>query len=776
MQIISKLLRYPIWYYADGFRFWIRFYPRTITLIADSMGVKAIMQHLLAPYRKDNTVVGRVIGIIVRLVYGGAGIIFVIAAFFGLLLVMLFYFFLPLIGFLLIISISDYAWPNLFGVALIGMPVIYYVVTEVILVPQYMPDGYLVKWEKEVMRRLELNPEGAIAARKHDSFEQFLKERNLTLIDYEITRQWIAHQEWQKQEWKYWRDDHFKRYVGTNLGWVSGFMREAKYFTTNLTQEAPRRKVYPWPGMEQMLDRILTILVRETHNHVLLVGDPGVGKTSVIYALAKLMNERGGYQVIDLNIAGMLAGANHEGEFERRFIKAMQEFRNAEIILVVEDIERLVTGGVAQYFYPVLDKGDFPIIATTDSRSMREILERDTKFMGAFEKIQVAEPDLPDVLFVLQEKVKELENRYGVYITYQALKATIEVSERYVTDKAFPSKAIDVLDEACASVATGRFEATDGKKIVGATHIERMVSEITGVSVGEVGEGEQERLLRLEQLLHEFIVGQDEAVQQIAAAMRRARSGLKAGDRPIGSFLFVGPTGVGKTLTAKVFAQVFFGSRDKMARFDMSEFSEFGTMERFLDRLSDVIRSNPFSVLLADEFEKADQKIHNLFLQILDEGRITDTHGNEVDIKNTIVIATSNAKDLERAFSPELRNRFDGIIEYKPLDPAQILDVVRLELGDLGNTMHEKQIEVTFSPTLIKAIAEIGYDPEMGGRPIRRAIQDSIENPLADALIREDIKAGDAIYLDWENNQLVIKGEIPPSPTPDQPLEGEVEV
>jgi len=745
-------------------------------MIADSMGIKPILRHLFAPYRKDNTVIGRIIGIIVRFIYGGAGVITVIGAFFGLLIVGLVYFFLPLIGVLLLISISDYMWPNIVGLLMLLAPAVFYFVSEVVLRPKYTPDGYPVKWEKEVMRRLELNPEGAMTAREHDTFEQFLKERSLTLTDYEIVRQWVAHQEWQKQDWKYWQDDHFKRFVGTNLGWVSGFMREAKYFTTNLTQQAPRRKVYTWPGMEQMIDRILTILMRDGRNDVLLVGDPGVGKTSVLYSLAKIMNERGGYQVIDLNIAGMLAGANHEGEFERRFIKAMQEFRNAEIILLIEDIERLVTGGVAQYFYPVLDKGDFPIIATTDNRSMREVLERDTKFMSAFEKIMVEEPDLPDVLFILQGKVREFENRYGVFITYQALKATIEISERYITEKAFPSKAIDVLDEACASVATGRFEAIDGKKIVGATHIERMVSEITGVSVGEVGEGEQERLLRLEQLLHEFIIGQDEAVQQIAAAMRRARSGLKAAERPIGSFLFVGPTGVGKTLTAKVFAQVFFGSRDKMARFDMSEFSEFGTMERFLDRLSDVIRSNPFSVLLADEFEKADQKIHNLFLQILDEGRITDTHGNEVDLKNTIVIATSNAKDLERAFSPELRNRFDGIIEYKPLDPEQILEVVRLELGELGNTMYEKQIAVTFSPTLIKAIAEIGYDPEMGGRPIRRAIQDTVENPLADALIRQDIKAGDAIYLDWDNNQLVIKGEIPPSPTPDQPLEGEVEV
>lgn len=776
MNAIPKLLRYPIWFYIDGLKFWIRFYPRTLTMIADSMGIKPILRHLFAPYRKDNTVIGRVVGIIVRFVYGGAGVIFVIAAFFGLLIAGLFYFFLPIIGVLLLVSISDYAWPNALGLVLLVTPLMFYVVTEIILSPKYTADGYRADWEKEVMRRLELNPEGALAAKEHGTFEQFLKERNLTPVDYEIARQWVAHQEWQKQEWKYWQDNHFKRFVGTNMGWVSGFMREAKYFTKNLTQEAPRRKVYPWPGMEQLVDRILTILVRDTHNDVLLVGDPGVGKTSVIYALSKIMNERGGYQVIDLNIAGMLAGANHEGEFERRFIKAMQEFRNAEIILVIEDIERLVTGGVAQYFYPVLDQGDFPIIATTTNRSMREVLERDSKFMSAFEKVHVEEPELPDVLFILQEKVREFEKRYGVFITYQALKATIEISERYVTDKVFPSKAIDILDEACASVATGRFATAEGKKTVAATHIEQMVSEMTGVSVGEVGEGEQERLLRLEKLLHEFIIGQDEAVQQIAAAMRRARSGLKSADRPIGSFLFVGPTGVGKTLTAKVFAQVYFSERDKMVRFDMSEFSEFGMIERFIDRLSDTVRSNPFTVLLLDEFEKADQKIHNLFLQILDEGHITDTKGNAVDFKNAIIIATSNAQNVEQAFSPELRNRFDGIIPYKSLSPDQVLDVVRLELGELGNTMYEKQIAVTFSPALIKAIAEMGYDPAMGGRPIRRAIQDAIENPLADALIKQDIKAGDSIYLDWDNDQLIIKGEVPPSPTPDQPLEGEVNV
>lgn len=775
MNFVTKLVRYPIWFYKDGFQFWIRFFPRTITLIADMMGIKPIFKHFLSPFRKDTSPVGYGIGIFIRLVYGGAGIIAVVVAFFGLLGAMLFYFSIPLFGFLLIISISDYTWPNILGVVILIAPLVFYIFFVALRNPRLTKDGYRVDWERDVMKRLELNPEGAIAAKDHGDFEQFLKERGLTLVDYEIVRQWVAHQRWLRESWKYWEDGHYKRFVGTNLGWVSGFMREAKYFTKNLTQDLPRRKVYEWQGLDQIIERILAVLVRDTHNNVLLVGDSGVGKTSVIYQIAKVMNERGGYQVIDLNIAGMLAGSGHEGEFERRFIKAMQEFRNAEIILVIEDIERLVSGGVAQYFYPVLDEADFPIIATTTPKSLRDVLDRETKFLNAFEKIPVEEPDIPDVLFILQEKVKEFERRYGVFITHQALKATVEIADRYIVDKAFPSKAIDLLDEACASVANGRF-VSDKQKTVQATHIEQMVSEMTGVSLGEVTENEQDKLLQLEQLLHGFIIGQDDAVQEIAAAMRRARSGLKSDERPIGSFLFVGPTGVGKTLTAKVFAQVYFGDREKMVRFDMSEYSEFGMTERFLDRISDQVRSTPFTVLLLDEFEKADQKIHNLFLQILEDGRATDTQGNVVDFKNTVIIATSNAQNVEQAFSPELRNRFDGIVTYKPLNPDQILEVVRLELGELGNKLYEKEISVTFSPTLIQAIAQLGYDPKMGGRPIRRAIQDYIENPLADALIKEDIHAGDSIYLDWENDKLVIKNEVPVSPTPDQPVEGEVQV
>lgn len=775
MNFVTKLVRYPIWFYKDGFQFWIRFFPRTITLIADMMGIKPIFKHFLSPFRKDTSPVGYGIGIFIRLVYGGAGIIAVVVAFFGLLGALLFYFSIPLFGFLLIISISDYTWPNILGVVILLAPLVFYIFFVALRNPRLTKDGYRVDWERDVMKRLELNPEGAIAAKDHGDFEQFLKERGLTLVDYEIVRQWVAHQRWLRESWKYWEDGHYKRFVGTNLGWVSGFMREAKYFTKNLTQDLPRRKVYEWQGLDQIIERILAVLVRDTHNNVLLVGDSGVGKTSVIYQIAKVMNERGGYQVIDLNIAGMLAGSGHEGEFERRFIKAMQEFRNAEIILVIEDIERLVSGGVAQYFYPVLDEADFPIIATTTPKSLRDVLDRETKFLNAFEKIPVEEPDIPDVLFILQEKVKEFERRYGVFITHQALKATVEIADRYIVDKAFPSKAIDLLDEACASVANGRFES-DKQKTIQATHIEQMVSEMTGVSLGEVTENEQDKLLQLEQLLHGFIIGQDDAVQEIAAAMRRARSGLKSDERPIGSFLFVGPTGVGKTLTAKVFAQVYFGDREKMVRFDMSEYSEFGMTERFLDRISDQVRSTPFTVLLLDEFEKADQKIHNLFLQILEDGRATDTQGNVVDFKNTVIIATSNAQNVEQAFSPELRNRFDGIVTYKPLNPDQILEVVRLELGELGNKLYEKEISITFSPTLIQAIAQLGYDPKMGGRPIRRAIQDYIENPLADALIKEDIHAGDAIYLDWENDHLVIKNEVPVSPAPDQPAEGEVQV
>lgn len=761
MNAVPTLLRYPIWYFVEIFQFWVKFYPRTLILLSDALALKAAIKNLLAPYRKDRTFVGFFIGIVVRIVYSVGGLLFLVGTFIVLSFAFLIYFSLPLVGFLFAVSISDYFLINILGLFMLAVPFGFYFFNQVIKAPRLDESGYPVQWEYEVFKRLQLNPEGALTAMQNGTFEQFLKERKLAIVDYEITREWVAHRQWQKNAWKYWQDEHYKRFIGTNLGWVSGFLREAKYFTSDITQEANARKVFPWQGLNDVLSRVQTTLLREHHNNVLLVGAPGVGKTSVIYAIAQHMNELGGYRVIEINLAGMLAGSGREGEFERRFTTTMKEFKEGDVILVIEDIDQLLTAGVGQYFFPVLDKGDFPIIATTTNQKLRDVLEVEKTFLNAFEQIRLDEPDVPDVLFILQEKVTGYESRYNILISYQALKATIELAEKYITDRVFPTKALDLLEEACASLASGRFDSSKKDKkqlhMLTAQHIEYVVTELTGVAVGDVGEEESTKLLKLEQLLHQRIIGQDDAVQEISSALRRARSGLVSGGRPIGSFLFLGPTGVGKTQTAKTFSEVYFGSEDKMIRFDMSEFSEFGMIDRFLDRISDDVRKQPFATLLLDEFEKADRKIHNLFLQVFEDGRITDTHGNVVDFRNTIIIATSNAVKPEESFSPELRNRFDGIVQFKQLEQGQIIQIAMLELQALAKRLYEKEIELTFSPTLVEAVAQLGYDPQYGARPLRRAVQDHIENPLADALLKETIQTGDRIYLDWKNNHLFIQ-------------------
>lgn len=760
MLLVPKLLKYPYWFFIENYGFWMRFYRRTLILLSDALALKATIRNLFQPYRKDRTVVGYLIGILVRLVYSIGGLLFLILVFVALTVLVVVYYLSPLIGFLLLVAISDYpiVVKSLGVLSLLG-PLVFYLIKEVVMAPDYDSTGYPVKWMKEVFYRMQLSPDAAITAMENGTFEQFLKERKLALVDYEIVRQWVAHRQWEKEKWKYWQDDHFQRFIGTNLGWVSGWMREAKYFTRDLTQEVLRHKVYPWLGLDEVIDRVLTVLMREQRNNALLVGAPGVGKTSVVYAIAKRMNERGGYSVIDLNIAGLLAGSGAQGEFERRFNETMNEFREANIILVIEDVDRLMSSGVAQYFYPTLQNGDFPIIATTTNKKLREVLEKEPTFLNAFEQVNISEPEIPDVMFILQEKVSQIESRFKVLITYQAVKAAVELAEQYITDRVFPSKAIDLLEEASAAMVAGRFKDAKSKsgKVITAAHIEHVVQEVTGVVVGDVGEGEADKLVKLERLLHERIVGQEEAVSEVANALRRARSGLVSGERPIGSFLFLGPTGVGKTQTTKTFAEVYFGGQDKMVRIDMSEYSEFGVVERFLDRISDEVRRQPFAVVLLDEFEKADRKIHNLFLQILEDGRATDTSGNVVDFRNTIIVATSNATDPEQAFSPELRNRFDGIIQFKSLEQGQVEDITKLELKDLAQRMVDKEIEVSFTPQLIQAISDLGFDPAMGARPVRRAIQDYIENPLADALIKQDIQSGDTVVLDWDQDHLIIR-------------------
>ncbi|MCA9397703.1 ATP-dependent Clp protease ATP-binding subunit [candidate division WWE3 bacterium] len=756
--LVIKIIRYPLWYFVNNYYFWVKFYSRTLILLNDLLGLPATIKNLFKPYKKDATPVGFAIGIIVRTAYTIGGGIFFLAVFVAITTAVCFYYTLPINAFLLAISISDYTWVNLLGVVLFIIPFIGYLIFVVFRTPAINAEGYPTKWEKSIYERLQLKPEAAIAAKENGSFEQFLKERKLSLIDYEITKQWIAHREWEKGRWKYWQDEYFQRNVGTNLGWVSGWMRESKYFTRDLTKEAVGSRVYPWQGLDELIDRVFTILVRDQHNNVLIVGDPGVGKTSTIYAIAKRMNAVGGYSVIELNLAGLLAGSGAQGDFERRFSNTMREFKGLDMLLVIENVEQLLEAGVAQYFYPTLQNGDFPIIATTTHKKMREVLEQEGTFLNAFEKISIPEPDMPDALFILQEKVPHFEDKYGVFITYQALRGTVDMAAQYITDKAFPTKAIDLLEETCASVQSGRFEGHgENKKAIDREHIEQMVTELTGIAVGTVSESESDKLIQLEKILQQKIVGQENAVTEIASAMRRARSGLVSGDRPIGSFLFLGPTGVGKTLTAKTFAEIYFGTSERMVRMDMSEYSEYGMVERFLDRISDLVREDPFSVVLLDEFEKADRKIHNLFLQILEDGLMTDTKGNVVDFKNTIIIATSNATDPEESFSPELRNRFDGIIQYAPLSNEQVQEITKHELRDITQKLYEKEIDVSFTPGLIAAIAELGFNPEYGARPVRRAIQDHVENPLAEALLQESIEAGARLLLDWQDGCLHIQ-------------------
>ncbi|MCA9397827.1 ATP-dependent Clp protease ATP-binding subunit, partial [candidate division WWE3 bacterium] len=575
MNIIPTIVRYPVWYFVDNYTFWINFYTRTLILLNDSLALKATIKNLFKPYRQDKTVVGFAIGILVRSIFSIVGGVMMAVAFLVLTVAVVVYYAMPVYGFLLVVAISDYWWVNYLGVVLLLVPFVLYLIKEILLVPSLDEEGYPKKWQRKVYHRLELDPEAATKAKESGNFEQFLKEHKLTLTDYEIVREWVSHQEWSKESWKYWQDEHFNRFVGTNLGWVSGWMRESKYFTRDLTQEALRRKVYPWLGMDEIIDRVLTILTRDQHNNILLIGDPGVGKTSVIYAIAKRMNEYGGFSLFDLNISGMLAGGGQQGEFERRLNTTMREFREVQMILIIENVEQLLEAGVAHYFYPALQSGDFPIIATTTHNKLRSVLEEEGTFLNAFEQVSIPEPEIPDVLFILQEKVPTLEAKYKVYISYQAVRATVDLAAQYIIDRAFPTKAIDLLEETCASVHSGRFTAEDGKKTdtVERDHIEKMVTELTGVAVGTVSENEADKLIQLEQILHERVIGQDEAVDEIAAAMRRARSGLASGERPLGSFLFLGPTGVGKTQTAKTFAEIYFGDEDKMVRIDMSEYS-----------------------------------------------------------------------------------------------------------------------------------------------------------------------------------------------------------
>ena len=628
-------------------------------------------------------------------------------------------------------------------------------------------------------------------------------------------------------------------------------------FGRDLTLAAQELRLDPVVGREKEIERVIQILARRTKNNPVLIGEPGVGKTAVAEGLAtRIVNAEvpdilDGKKVIQLDMGLLVAGTKYRGEFEERLKKIMDEIRQAgNIILVIDEMHTLIGAGAAEgaidaanILKPALSRGEIQVIGATTLDEYRKYVEKDSALERRFQSVIIDEPTEDESIEIIKGLKPKYEDHHKLIISDDAIVAAVKLSNKYITDRFLPDKAIDVIDEASSKVRLKvsnlspegkelekelrniikekedairnqefekasqlrddeaemkdriremaqkyREEHEANKPTVTAENVAEVIATMTGVPVTKLTEGESERLLKLEDTLHERVIGQHDAVVAISKAIRRARVGLKSPNRPIGSFIFSGPTGVGKTELAKALAEAVFGSEDNMIRVDMSEFMEKHSTAKLIGsppgyvgyddggHLTELVRKKPYSVILFDEIEKAHPDVFNILLQVLDDGKLTDSQGNVVSFQNTIIIMTSNAgsnvntnsigfdkktvdnnkieENLKQVFRPEFLNRIDEIIVFDSLTKPELLQIVELMLKDTVKALADKNISLNVSENAKDFILEKGTNLKYGARPLRRAIQRYVEDEISEMILKGDVHDGQTINVDIENNEL----------------------
>ena len=550
-------------------------------------------------------------------------------------------------------------------------------------------------------------------------------------------------------------------------------------------------------GHQKEIEQAEMILARSSQANALIIGDPGTGRKSIIEAIAQRcylgisLPELNDKRVVELDLVTLIAQIQDAEKLEAMLDQIFSEVVSAgNVILAVDELQNFVgqkenrpgqvdiSGILSKY----LGQPNFQFIAITDYTGLHKNIEEIPSFANFFRKIEVSEVTPDETIQILQSAALEFEYKGKILILYPAIREIVNLTARYMPSLPFPKKALDILDEVVAYVHTLK------EKVVQPHHVAKIISDKTDIPVGKMDAKEKETLMNLENLIHGRIVNQAEAVSEISIAMRRARAGIGSKTRPMGSFLFLGPTGVGKTETAKALAQIYFGAEDKMIRLDMSEFQALSDIPRLIGAVSPVemqgllttpVREKPFSLVLLDEVEKAHPNILNLFLQVLDEGNITDGQGRKVVFSNTIIIFTSNAgadmifKEIETnqtvdkqklldaliekgIFKPELINRFDATVIFHPLTKDNLMQIAQLTLQGLAKNLKEKEIDFIITEPLKEKIVNLSYKPEYGAREMRRVVQDNIENVIAQALLSDKIKKGDKIELNPETFEILI--------------------
>lgn len=573
-------------------------------------------------------------------------------------------------------------------------------------------------------------------------------------------------------------------------------------FGIDLTKEASEGKLDPVAGRDAEIERIIHILLRRTKNNPLIIGEAGVGKTAIIEGLAQLIvsgqipPQLKDKTIIKLDISSLIAGASHRGEFEARLTDVIKKVISSnQIILFIDEIHTVIGAGdsegsidASNILKPYLTRGTLRLIGTTTPVEFKRYFEKDRAFSRRFQPVSLEEPTEQQALQMITTLKPKYEQFHSVTFSQDSIKAAVHLSKRYIGERFLPDKAIDLLDEAAANVKIAQNSGKRTDTTINSSDIEQIISSWTGIPVTRLTEKESEKLLNLEVLIHKSIISQNQAVSKVAEAVRRGRIGLSNPNRPIASFVFLGPTGVGKTELAKTLAYILFGSKEAMVRLDMSEFMEKHEVAKLLGappgyvgyeeggQLTEAVRRKPYSIVLLDEIEKAHPDIFNILLQVLEDGRLTDNKGNTISFKNTIIITTSNIasqliqdylhqtnnpnqtplkkvimSELSKFFKPELLNRFDEIVVFEPLTPQDMIQIAKLGIESTQIKLKERNITLQVSDSALHELAKEGFDPLFGARGLRRLIQTEIENPISVFLINHNLVEGDNVIVDINN-------------------------
>lgn len=636
-------------------------------------------------------------------------------------------------------------------------------------------------------------------------------------------------------------------------------------FGRDLTQQAAEGKLDPVVGRESEIERVIQILSRRTKNNPVLIGEPGVGKTAIAEGLAQqIINNKvpeilAGKRVVTLDLSSVVAGSKYRGEFEERLKKVMEEIRvDGNIIVFIDELHTLIGAGAAEgaidaanILKPALARGELQCIGATTLDEYRKYIEKDPALERRFQPITVGEPTLEQAIKILYGLRDRYEAHHRTKISDEAIEAAVRLSDRYISDRFLPDKAIDLMDEAASRVRLTSFTAPPDlksleekidalkkekeaavlsqdfekaaqirdeehklreelaqqrndweskrdvdKTMVTAEDIAQIVASWTGIPVKKLAEEESERLLHLEEILHQRVIGQEDAVKAVSRAVRRARAGLKDPKRPIGSFIFLGPTGVGKTELARALAEALFGEEDALVRIDMSEYMEKHAVSRLVGappgyighdeggQLTEAVRRKPYSVILLDEIEKAHPEVFNILLQVLEDGRLTDTKGRTVDFRNAVIIMTSNVgasflhkealgfaarrneeteyknmranvmEDLKKTFRPEFLNRVDELVVFHSLQSEALTQIAEILMKQVNKRLKDQGFTLQVEKSALELIAKEGNDPTFGARPLRRAIQRLIEDSLSEKILLGEFKAGDRIMVEVEEDKM----------------------